>query len=400
MQKAVNMGVMRIGHVTLEKVSKLLLRRWEIDDVDTARKVVLVHASNLRYMMDHPRKRGASTEYFVAEPIYKELSAGHNMPAAEIRRIESIELKPRKDHSSLREDADSDSDSDSDAHSTIETPKAQQRPRHRKKGRLSVLRPKSSEFSGKGKSVNRPKGKGKAPRANISSGSEDEGGGAPDPDEDDPVIDTPTQAFSPGKRKLDAEDLIATIKPRKRAASESASVLSAEQDTTSESEDPETSTERLPLQWRARNRTSKSSTTAILPPVVTTPLPTFTANGPGDSWTCTFDGCTQKVYGASTDLGRSLIEEHMQDHARGRIKEVSLVLKEEKRLRLPVKYVMPHFTLLIKSSVILTRNSNLIKRIREMSELQQNLFPSGPSSPALSASAAVPAAAPAPIQRI
>jgi hypothetical protein len=326
MQKAVNMGVMHIGHVTIEKVAKLLVRRYEIDDVETARKVILVHATNLCYMMDHPRRK--NIQFFASEPFYKEISAGHSLPAAEIRRVESIELRPRKDHSSLREEAESDSDSD--ASSTIETPKMQ--PRHRKKGRLSVLRPKSSKFSGKGKSVKRGKGKGKAPSTNITSGEEDEDGQDQDAGSDDEApIDTPTQALSPGKRKLDADDLLAAMNPRKRAAS-----TTAEQDATSESEDLETPTEPLPLQWRSRNATSKSSLT-IVPPVISTPLPTFTANGPGDSWICTFDGCSQKVYGASTELGRGLIEEHMQDHARGRQREVALVLKEEQRLRLPVK---------------------------------------------------------------
>jgi hypothetical protein len=343
-QKAVNLGAMRVRHVTIDKVAKLLVKRYDITDENTARNVILVHAENLCYMMDHPRRK--AIEFFRSEPIFEELYAGHNLTAAEVRHAEAVELKPRKGYSSFKEDMDSDSDSSSS--SDVETPKRRVS-RHKKTGTLSVLRPKTSKFLGKGKSVKAGKWNGKAPTGAVTEDSDEEGVESGS----DIAVDTPTQALSPGKRKRGTETT--DFDPRKRVASPPADP-EAESPSNSPSEDQEAPQVTLPLQWRPRNlSTTKSSSPAVLPAIISSPLPTYEANGPGGSWICTFDGCSQKIYGASTELGRSLIHEHFQDHAKGRHKEVAILLREEQKLRLPV--------------------NNLIKRIREMSELQQPLFP-------------------------
>ncbi|KAF2189092.1 hypothetical protein K469DRAFT_564168 [Zopfia rhizophila CBS 207.26] len=354
MQKIVNQGVVHIGHVTLERVAKLLVKRYEIDDIDVAINVIRVHASNLCYMIEHRRRK--NIQYFIDEPIYQELSSGYDLSAAEIRRAEQVELRLRKDHSTLEEDIGEESDSGD----SVATPLQRRRPN---KGKFSALRPKSGKFSGKGKGVKRGKGKGKKPNINMSSdeGSEEAQG------EDDIEIDTPTQALSPGKRKHTSTHI--DTNPRKRAASQSAEPESPT--ISSESEITDTHTEPLPLRWRSGNISAKSSSPALLPPVVSTPLPSHAANAPGDSWICTFDGCSQKVYGASTDTGRTLIKEHLQDHATKGQAQIELVMSEEQKLRLPV--------------------NNLIKRIREMTEHQQPLFPNLGS--------AATAVRPAPIER-
>ncbi|KAF2281148.1 uncharacterized protein EI97DRAFT_409689 [Westerdykella ornata] len=366
MQKAVNLGAIRVGQINLERVARLIVKRYEVEDVELARNILFAYASNLRYMMDHPKRK--SIEYFQDEPIYQELAAANRLSAADLRRAQSTELRTRRDHSSLKEDLESDSSGSEE----IETPKRP--PRHKKVGRLSVLRPKTTRIAGKGKGVNQ--GKGKAPSANMASASEGEEVAAGS--DSDMPIDTPTHALSPGKRKHVPE--AAETNPRKRALTASPEPDELEQDEVEEEQETEEteedfpsspsenqdeeeteSAEPLPLQWRTRNAPVKSP--PILPPVISTPLPTYTPNGPGDSWICNFDGCSQKVYGASTDLGRSLITDHLKDHARGRQKEVEIVRGEERRLGLPV--------------------NNLIKRIREMAEMQQPLFPSmaGPSAP-------------------
>ena len=136
MQKAVNLSAIRIGRVTMERVAELLVKRYEIDDVVTATNVILAHADNLLYMMDHPKRK--SIQYFTSEPIYEQLSSTHSVPAADLRRAGSIELRPRRDYSTL----ESESSSESDSSSSLETPKRQ--PRRKKKGRLSVLRDRKS----------------------------------------------------------------------------------------------------------------------------------------------------------------------------------------------------------------------------------------------------------------
>ncbi|KAF2259372.1 hypothetical protein CC78DRAFT_503303 [Lojkania enalia] len=361
MQKAINQHVMHIGHVTIDRLARLMVRRYEISDVGTATNVILVHATNLCYIMDHPRRK--NTRFFAEEQIYRELSSDYNLSAADIRRAQSIELRPRKDHGTLKAETSEESESSSSA----ATPP--QRRQRSKKGRLSVLRPKNSIYSGKGKGIKR--GKGKAPNAAAASSSDQSTDTFSA--ESEIEVDTPThiQSLSPPKRKLDVDDIVEdNPNPRKRAASSSTSIEPSPHpypSTSSSSPDEEEANEPLPLRWQPSNNptnnTTKSASPALAPPIVSTPLPTFTPNGPKDSWICTFDGCSQKVYGASSEVGRMLIQEHLQDHARGRAKEIGIVMREEERLRLPV--------------------NNLIKKIREMAEAQQPLFPAMNSGPAM-----------------
>jgi hypothetical protein len=85
---------------------------------------------------------------------------------------------------------------------------------------------------------------------------------------------------------------------------------------------------------KASNAQPKSD---LVVPVISTPLPTYEPNGPRDSWNCTFDGCNQKIYGASKLMGRQLITEHLEDHARGRQQVVGIIWRENQKLALPVK---------------------------------------------------------------
>ena len=339
MQKAVNQRVVRAGRnsITVDRIAQLIIKRYEIEDVQTARHVLLVHAQNLCYMMDHPRRQ--SIRFFAAEPIYGELAAGHNLSAAEQRRAEGVELKPRKDHGTLRgEDSESsdtsDEEEDEDEDDIITTPK-RRIPGRSKKGTLSVLRPKSGKFSGKGKTLGRGgKGKTKPPipvsDSETSSASDDE---------DAMAIDTPTYALSPGppKRKLEPTDDTADEAKRKRADS---SPIPSSSPPTSDDTTPEpgTAVPPLPLRYRPNsNQSSSKLTQSVLPAIVSTSLPTYEPNGPRDSWICSFDGCGQKIFGCSKEIGRQLITEHLEDHAKGTEKVVGILWREQGKLKLPVK---------------------------------------------------------------
>jgi hypothetical protein len=371
MQKAVNQRVLRAGRnqITLERVAQLVVKRYEIEELETARSVLLVHATNLCYVMDHPRRK--STRFFAEEPVYRELEAGHNLSAAEQRRAEGVGLRPRRDHATLRGDEMDSTDTSSEEEDVISTP-VRRLPGRRKKGRLSVLRPTSSRLSGKSKSTPRADGKGgkgKAPvsAADTSDASEEEEEETEETerstDSDDEMgIDTPTQAQSPSreKRKLAETDTPSHEEDTRRKRTASASIALDSPPTTAESsdeadeddddeddddDDEDDTTQNpsdppLPLRQRHLHSSSHSHTKPPLSPsLILTPLPTYLPNGPRDSWICNFDGCTQRIYGCSKDLGRQLITEHLEDHARGREKVVGILWREQDKLRLPVRYV-------------------------------------------------------------
>lgn len=351
MQKAVNQRVLRAGRnqITLERVAQLIVRRYEIEEAETAQNVLLIHARNICYMMDHPRRK--NVRFFADEPIYRELAAGHKLSAVEQRRAESTRLRPRKDHATLKDEDTQSSDTSSEDEDVVATP-VRRAPGRRKKGRLSVLRPTSSKFSGKSKSIKHATqggGSGKAPPPGTHSSDTSEA----DEDEEendsdgDMAIDTPTQAASPSreKRKLDENDKDEQEDKtrRKRAASGSISPDAPSPATESEDDPQVLADPPLPLRYRlsAQNSTSRpgsSQTKAnVAPSLVATPLPTYESNGPRDSWICTFDGCSQHVYKCSRMIGRQLITEHLEDHAKGREKVVGILWSEQDRLQLPVR---------------------------------------------------------------
>jgi hypothetical protein len=350
MQKAVNQRVLRPGRsqITLARVAELIVRRYDIEEVEIAKNVLLVHAQNICYMMDHPRRK--AVQFFADEPIYQELVAGHTLSAADQRRAESVELKPRKDRATLRDgqsDSSDTSDEEDEEDDALQTP-VRRPPGRRKKGRLSVLRPRNGNFSGKSKSVKiKPgkqiAGKGKAPVAasDSSSASESENGMNSDSDLD--IENAATQALSPSreKRKLNDTDTEHEAKDPRRKRTVSATLASSSPSTTNDSDSAEADAEAsavppLPLRHLPSSTTGNNKPT-ISPQIVSTALPTYEANGPRDSWICSFDGCTQRIYGCSKELGRQLITEHLEDHSRGREKAVGILWREQNKLQLPVK---------------------------------------------------------------
>lgn len=65
-------------------------------------------------------------------------------------------------------------------------------------------------------------------------------------------------------------------------------------------------------------------------------LPTMEPQGPGDLWSCTFDGCGSRVHKASTESGKTRIKDHWRTHASQAQEKIDLAL-DESRPYLPVK---------------------------------------------------------------
>ena len=108
----------------------------------------------------------------------------------------------------------------------------------------------------------------------------------------------------------------------------------------------------LPSQSKPAQKAPLSKPPSQSVTLIETPLPTFEANQAGDVWACGFDGCAHRVFAASTDQSKSLIEEHYRHHAQDSQAQIDLICKEE-RPYLPV--------------------GHLIKRIRDMTAQQKTL---------------------------
>lgn len=318
MQKAVAQDLIESGNVTIDGIAELMIKKYEIDDEEQAANYIRVHASNLRYMMQHPKRRRSS--HFVQEPLFEEL-ASIQLPAATIRKISQMQLRPRK--VPLKTESSGD-ESGTPSSSSDETPR---RPYHAHKGKSSVLRPKISKIAGKGRG-------GKRGKTNSSTPF--------DKDSDEILSDDgePMELSSPSKRKSPDDHSLAN--PRKRAASRSHSLNSPP--SSPSSSDTEASSDPLPLRWKqnASAKSTKSTSPNFLPSIISTSLPSFATNAPGDSFICTFDGCAHKIFGASTASGKAFIKEHFEEHAARRQEQLELVISEEQRSRLPVRFVQ-HF---------------------------------------------------------
>ncbi|KAI9667536.1 MAG: hypothetical protein M1821_000352 [Bathelium mastoideum] len=94
----------------------------------------------------------------------------------------------------------------------------------------------------------------------------------------------------------------------------------------------------LPLRWKTDAQAGGGPTS---PPftITTERFPSGIPQWPGDVWACTYDGCLRKVYGASKDLGKGLVDEHLRTHSKEGEERVELVRKEgELAAGLPVRY--------------------------------------------------------------
>ena len=68
-------------------------------------------------------------------------------------------------------------------------------------------------------------------------------------------------------------------------------------------------------------------------------LPSTEPQGPGDIWTCTFEGCLKRVHAASSEDGKAEIQEHFKEHAASAEEKIQLAITES-RPYLPVGCVL------------------------------------------------------------
>jgi hypothetical protein len=133
------------------------------------------------------------------------------------------------------------------------------------------------------------------------------------------------------KREMDEES--SSDRPTKRRTlSRDVSERPSEADASSDTME---STDRVEIQWR-----QGSSLSSMLPMVTSQldidPLP----NSPGDVWRCTSFGCIETIYGASGNLGKSLIHDHIGRHKKDNPgDQIGIVMREMQKCNLPVKYV-------------------------------------------------------------
>ena len=65
-------------------------------------------------------------------------------------------------------------------------------------------------------------------------------------------------------------------------------------------------------------------------------LPTTIPQGPGDTWSCEFEGCVKMVYKGSTEEGKEKIKAHFREHEAAAQEKIDLVMNE-RRPYLPVE---------------------------------------------------------------
>ncbi|KAJ9637893.1 hypothetical protein H2199_007388 [Coniosporium tulheliwenetii] len=327
--------------LTTLNLASILTRKYTIDDPHLAATYIRAHASNLLYMMAHKRRPHLD---WTATYIFHELS-NNRLSAKQLDQIAHIELKQRKREAPPQRSSVSIS-SDSENH----------RARRRGPSR-SVLRPAAA-------------------RATARRGTRYAGRNAEaqvgDSDDSDVMV-----LVSPTKRKSVDE---AHGAPRKRAASEvDIAGGSNVQNPPSALEVPSLSPDATP----------RASPIPFMPNIVSAPLPSTTATlkGQGDTWICNLDGCMHKVYGASEDGSQELIKLHCAEHAVQNQEKIELVRREGLGLgcRLgELSALAMSFSKKERGELIKSR-SNLIRRIREMTEAQQGVLPplvsTGPKFP-------------------
>ncbi|KAL9051043.1 MAG: hypothetical protein Q9162_006266 [Coniocarpon cinnabarinum] len=255
---------------------------------------------------------------------------------------EGIAWKPTAIYKYL--DSHHDEDPDQPKDTQLQTPR-----RPQADGGSSDDEETAAHLARKGKSSLRPKAD-PAKGHSLSKGPHTDNG-IPVDDGDDVEIIEPLSMASPLRRK--SEDPLEDRSPKRRRgrppkhappaptiAKPSQTNLPAHTNgvtTTPIEPDP------LPLKLKIKLPPRKVPTTRVT--ISTTPLPSFEANTAGDIWTCPFDGCAHRIFGASEPKSKTLMEEHYKMHAHDSQKQLDMAYAEE-RPYLPV--------------------GNLINRIREM----------------------------------
>ncbi|KAI9816846.1 MAG: hypothetical protein M1827_001491 [Pycnora praestabilis] len=286
----------RISHIKVRDLAKALHTTFKTDNLSQAEDIIRARGPELQKLMKQTSHRDPQ---WSQTSIYKELGQ-QQFRGKQLKAILALKLRPRTatQNDEIGVVVISDEQSEDEDLRLAQTAR---------KGK-SVLRPKSSKFSNKGA--------GKRGRPSIAATDEDNNS------------DEAMEDINPSRPKRQ--------KDRKRSAA------AIEDDNTKPTDDP------LPLRL-----CKPSDNDANVHPqtfhIVEEALPSYTPQGPGDTWTCTLDGCVHKVYAGSTPAGQVKIRDHFREHASERQEQLDLVFKEQ-RPHLPV--------------------ANLLGRIREVAALQ------------------------------
>ncbi|KZF26582.1 hypothetical protein L228DRAFT_257991 [Xylona heveae TC161] len=295
--------------VTLDLLAKALCET-EVESLAEANELIFAHRDSLIRAL----KTTPPGNWWTQSQVYKRLVTTPIQPLP-LRRSASNKRSDRR--TSTMSDSEHPIVIDSDSDELNLTPAAQTSRKGRKgrKGK-SVLRPRSSKYA------NKAAGR----RGRLPQPKEEEA------DEDDMEVEP---FISPSTRMTQTE-------AQGRSGKQLLDQLFSESD---EDEPADPDDESLPVQWKKPDGIIEQASLKL----VEEPLPSTVAQGPGDTWTCTFDGCSHKVYGASTPGGKDRIKIHFRSHADGPEQLIDLVYQEQ-RPYLPV--------------------NNLINRLRAMAEEQ------------------------------
>jgi hypothetical protein len=165
-----------------------------------------------------------------------------------------------------------------------------------------------------------------------------------------------------GKRKdPDQESDISSRASKRRAISLDVSERSSQSAPSSETV---ISTDRFEIQWQ-QEPSLEEPPISISKELEIDPE----ANAPGDVWECPSFGCMEVIYGASDNLGRSLVEDHIEQHRNYEAgNQLDIVMREMGKCNMPVRYVKD-LVFALRSN--LTQASNLVKRIREFTAAKE-----------------------------
>lgn len=203
----------------------------------------------------------------------------------------------QKDSTATRDPSESPdtSDSSTSEDKALETPSPKVSPGNGSHKRKSILQPKGSKYSKKG--THR---RGKLPAADIS-------------DSDDDSDEETEESTSPLATAVARNTTTSTLTTRTSVPAKKHS--SAIDDYASHHTYLPRITEKKVL--------------------VSYALPSTEPQGPGDIWTCTFEGCLKRVHAASSEDGKAEIQEHFKDHTASAEEKIQLAITES-RPYLPV----------------------------------------------------------------
>ncbi|KAF1989853.1 hypothetical protein K402DRAFT_316012, partial [Aulographum hederae CBS 113979] len=307
--------------LTIDDYARALRRQYELDNEVQAANYIRALAIQLVGLMQKKGRR-RNIEWTDSK-VYGELLTA-KVPSTTAKKLLQLEMHPRKTVPVVLESTDEATSDASDTGDEV----AESESAHRTK---SALRPKG-KFA--------DKGAGKRGKSYTGPAQDIDDDGEADPD---------AMEISPSKRKA-REDLAAP--PSKRRVSKGHRIHEDEPLSPSDT-DSDHKPNRLPLRWKKNGKEDPSvdghPAQPFMPGIVKEPLPSHTPSDPGDVWECNLDGCNHKVYGASSQDGKGLVEEHIKHHSERSAEQIELVHFEAGR----------HFPY-----------SRLIQRIREMAEQQ------------------------------